>query len=196
MMLNELIMGDCEIDVVNFEDKDAQLAFRHSSAHILGYAIEQVYDGSQLTIGPAIKDGFFYDFLPSDGQVVKGEEDYNAIEKAVKSIVGQDYPFERLLVTKEQALDLFSYNKFKTELILKKVKDDDITSVFRIGDFIDLCTGPHIPSTKYVKAFKVTKHSQAYWLGDAKRDSLQRVYGISFPQKTMLSDYLKIKEEA
>lgn len=127
---------------------------------------------------------------------MKGEEDYNAIEKAVKSIVGQDYPFERLLVTKEQALDLFSYNKFKTELILKKVKDDDITSVFRIGDFIDLCTGPHIPSTKYVKAFKVTKHSQAYWLGDAKRDSLQRVYGISFPQKTMLSDYLKIKEEA
>ena len=196
MMLNEPILGDCEIDFVNFEDKDAKSAFWHSSAHILGYALEQVYEGAQLTIGPPIKDGFFYDFLPQDNTVVKDEQDYKAIEKAMKTIIGQNYPFEKLLVTKEQALDLFSYNKFKTELIQKKVQDDDITSVFRIGEFIDLCTGPHIPSTKHVKAFKITKHSQAYWLGDANRDSLQRVYGISFPQKTMLADYLKVKEEA
>jgi threonyl-tRNA synthetase len=131
-----------------------------------------------LTIGPPVKDGFFYDF---EGPIVKGQEDYTSIEKAVKSIINKNYAFERLLLSKEQALDMFSYNRFKVELIQKKVPDGQMTSVFKLGDFIDLCTGPHIPSTKYVQAFKVMKHSQAYWLGDSSRDSLQRVYGVSFP---------------
>ena len=91
---------------------------------------------------------------------------------------------------------MFSYNKFKTELIEKKVADDQITSVFRIGDFIDLCTGPHIPSTKHAQAFKILRHSQAYWFGDARRESLQRVYGISFPSKDQLAEYLRLKQEA
>jgi len=113
----------------------------------LGYAIENTFDDPLLTIGPSIKDGFFYDFLPSEGKVVQ-PEDYKSIEKSVKQIIKQNHQFERLLVTKEQALDIFSYNKYKVELIQNKVRDDDITSVFKVGDFIDLCTGPHIVSTR------------------------------------------------
>lgn len=100
-MLNEPLLGDCEIELVNFDDAEAQLAFRHSSAHILGYAIEQIFEDAQLTIGPPTKDGFFYDFFPTKGQVIRGQDDYKAIEKAVKSIVGKNHPFERLFLTKE-----------------------------------------------------------------------------------------------
>ena len=120
-MLNEDILGDCEIQLAKFDDHEAKMAFWHSSAHILGYAIEQVYQDSMLTIGPSIKEGFFYDF---QAQVVKGEEDYKQLEKAIKSIVNKNYSFERLLLSKEQALDMFSYNKFKVELISNKVADD------------------------------------------------------------------------
>jgi threonyl-tRNA synthetase len=185
--LQEPILGDCEATLASFEDPVAQSAFWHSSAHILGYAIEQVYENSLLTIGPSIKDGFFYDF---EGAIVRGEEDYKNLEKSIKGIINKNYEFERLLLTKEQALDMFSYNRFKVELISKKVPDGDFTSVYKIGDFIDLCTGPHIPSTKHAQAFKIMKHSQAYWLGDSNRDSLQRVYGISFPSKEQLAHHL------
>ena len=88
-------------------------------------------------------------------------------EKAIKKIVGKNYPFERLVISKEEAQDMFSYNKFKLELIDKKIKEGEFTSVFKVGDFIDLCTGPHIPSTKYAKGLKILKNSQAYWLGDS-----------------------------
>lgn len=114
-----------------------------------------------------MKDGFYYDFYSTSGKVIKGEEDYKKLEKAIKSIVAKNYKFERLYLTKEQALEMFEYNKFKTELIQNKVSDDQIVSVFKMGDFVDLCTGPHIPSTKYAQAFKITKNSQAYWLGDS-----------------------------
>lgn len=149
-MLDDPLLGDCRASFVGFDDSEAQMAFRHSSAHVLGSAIEQVYDGALLTTGPAVKDGFFYDFYSPSGEVVRGEDDYSAIEKVAKSIIGKNYPFERLILTKEQALDLFSYNKFKTELILKKVADGQLTSVFKIGEFIDLCTGPHVPSTRHI----------------------------------------------
>ena len=91
---------------------------------------------------------------------------------------------------------MFDYNQFKTELIEKKVSQDELTSVFKLGDFIDLCTGPHIPSTKYAQAFKITKNSQAYWLGDSEKESLQRVYGMSFPKKEQLSEYIQVQNEA
>lgn len=146
-------------------------AFWHSSAHILGAAIEQVYEDPLMTVGPATKDGFFYDFLAGDRRVVH-ESDYAAIEAKVKGIVKAKMRFEKLLLSKEQALDLFSYNRFKTELIEKKIPDNGLTSAYRIGDFVDLCTGPHISHTGLAKGFSVTKHSSAYWLGDAKRDPL------------------------
>ena len=101
VMLNEPILGDCEIKFVDFGDSEAQMAFRHSSAHILGYAIEQVFDDPQLTIGPAVNDGFFYDFFSPDGQVVREDPDYKTIERAVKSIINKNYTFERLFLSKE-----------------------------------------------------------------------------------------------
>lgn len=182
VMLNEPLLGDCEVHLVGFDDLDAKRAFWHSSAHILGYAIEQLYEDPLLTIGPPTKEGFFYDFCASGNQVVR-DSDYKSLEKLIQKIIAQNHNFEKLLLTKREALEMFSYNKFKSELIEKKVGDDQFTSVFKIGEFIDLCTGPHIPSTRYAQAFKVMKHSQAYWLGDSKRESLQRIYGVSFPQK-------------
>ena len=100
------------------------MAFWHSSAHILGSAIEQVFEEPQLTIGPSVKDGFFYDFYSPSGQVIKGEDDYKKLEKSIKQIIGKNYTFERLYLTKDQALDMFQYNQFKTELIEKKVAQD------------------------------------------------------------------------
>lgn len=100
------------------------MAFWHSSAHILGSAIEQVFEEPQLTIGPSVKDGFFYDFYSPSGQVIKGEDDYKKLEKSIKQIIGKNYTFERLFLTKDQALDMFQYNQFKTELIEKKVAQD------------------------------------------------------------------------
>lgn len=100
------------------------MAFWHSSAHILGSAIEQVFEEPQLTIGPSVKDGFFYDFYSPSGQVIRGEDDYKKLEKSIKQIIGKNYTFDRLFLTKDQALDMFQYNQFKTELIEKKVAQD------------------------------------------------------------------------
>lgn len=157
-MLDEPLLGDCELQLVGFEDAEARRAFHHSSAHILGFAIEQIFQESLLTIGPPVNEGFFYDFHYPSGQVVR-DDDYKEVEKVIKQIVKKNLKFEKLILSKEQALDMFSYNRFKTELIQKKVSDDQLTSVFRIGDFIDLCTGPHVQTTRAVKALKVMKHS-------------------------------------
>ena len=114
----------------------------------------------------------------------------------IKKIVKAKHRFERLELSKEEALDLFSYNRFKTYLIETKVPDDGLTSAYRVGDFIDLCTGPHLPHTGHVRAFKLMKNSATYWLGDSSNDSLQRIYGVSFPEKEQLKEYLRAKEEA
>ena len=159
MMLNDNIKASCELSFVGIEDEQAQIAFKHSSAHILGSAIEKVFHDPLLTTGPPTKDGFFYDFYSERGEKIFGNDDYKNIEKEMAKIVNQNYEFERLYLSKEQALDLFSYNKFKVELIEKKVQDGQMTSVFKIGDFVDLCTGPHIPSTKYAQAMKIVKNS-------------------------------------
>ena len=108
----------------------------------------------------------------------------------MKKIIKQKYRFERLELTKEEALDLFSYNRFKTYLIDTKVPDGGLTSAYRVGDFVDLCMGPHLPHTGFVKSFKLLKNSGAYWLGDSNQESLQRIYGISFNQKDQLKEYL------
>lgn len=167
----------------------------HSSAHILGAAIEQVFEEPKLTIGPPISEGFYYDFFSDSGQVVTGEE-YGQLEDLMQAMVKADEKFERLVISKEQALSMFDGNQFKQELINEKVSEGDLTSVYRIGDFVDLCTGPHVPSTAYAAGIKVMKHSQAYWKADAERESLQRIYGISFPKKKLLQEYVKQQEEA
>ena len=182
-MLSHKIMGDCEIEFLNFNDPAAREVFWHSSAHILGYACEQFYKEPLLGVGPAIQNGFYYDFYSPTGQVVKEEKEYKQIERIIKKIVRQNLPFEAALASKEQALDMFEYNRFKTEIIENKVPDGSQVGIFKVGDFIDLCRGPHLPSTGLVKALKIEKNSQAYWLGDQERDSMQRIYGVSFPTR-------------
>lgn len=118
------------------------------------------------------------------------------IEECAKKITTESQTFTRLVLTKQEALQLFGSNPFKVSLISAKIPDDGKVTAYKCGDLIDLCTGPHIPSTKMVKAFKVMKNSSAYWLGDAQNDNLQRVYGISFPSKKELDEYIHFKEEA
>lgn len=124
------------------------------------------------------------------------DKDYKAIEDCAKKIVDQKQAFQRLILTKQEALELFKANPFKLQLIAGKIADDMKVTAYKCGDLIDLCTGPHIPSTKIIKAFKIMKNSAAYWLGKATNDSLNRVYGISFPSKKEMDEYIHLKEEA
>ena len=150
--------------------------------------------GVQLCHGPPTESGFFYDSY--SGNDIFHEEDYPAIEKVAAKIVSDKQTFHRLIMTKEEALELFKYNPFKVSLISNKIPEGGRVTAYRCGQLIDLCTGPHIPTTKMIKAFKVMKNSSAYWLGKAGNDSLQRVYGISFPSKKDLDEYIHLMQEA
>lgn len=191
--------GDCTLSLLKFSDKEAEEVFWHSSSHILGQALEKHFN-CLLCKGPPIESGgFYYDiFIPDEennaGKSVK-EEDYAKLESIVKNIVKDKQDFERLTLTKEQALEMFKYNKYKTEIIQEKVPDGDNCTAYRCGPLIDLCRGPHVPNTSLVKAFKVTKNSSSYWRNDASNDTLQRVYGISFPQQKELKKWVKLQEE-
>ena len=144
--------------------------------------------------GPPTDSGFFYDsYSGKDGF---SEKDYKDIEKAAKKIVADAQTFHRLVLTKEESLQLFSTNPFKVSMISSKIPDGSRVTAYRCGNLIDLCTGPHIPSTKIIKAFKVMKNSSAYWLGKADHDSLQRVYGITFPSEKEMKEHIHLLEEA
>lgn len=191
--MNVPLIGNCKIEFLNFENEEGKKVFWHSSAHILGSALEKMY-GGYLTIGPALKEGFYYDIFLGDFAITN--DDYKKIEMEFNNIVKENVEFEKLICTKEEVLELFQYNPFKIELIKKKIPDGKKTSVYKCGDFIDLCLGPHIKSTGKVKTFQPLKNSAAYWLGDKNSHTLQRVYGISFQKKSELTDYLKFLEEA
>ena len=185
--------SSCKLRLLNFEEPEARNVFWHSSAHVMGQALEMEF-GGHLTIGPALERGFYYDMYMGDTAVT--QEAYAAVEAHVSRIQKEAQPFQRLVITKQDALRLFKDNPFKLQLISSKVPDGAMTSVYRCGPFVDLCRGPHIANTKQVKAFMVEKHSSAYWLGKADNDSLQRVYAISFPQAKLLKEHKKLLEEA
>lgn len=172
-------------------DEEAKTVYWHSSAHILGEALEHLY-GSRLTIGPplaggALAGGFYYDsYMGTGPDAAFKEEDLVNVQKEVNKIAKQKQKFERMVVTKDEALDLFKGNPFKEQIITNKVPDGTRTTVYKCGDLIDLCRGPHITHTGKVKAFDTTQLSATNWLGDTNRDSLQRIYGISFPDKKKL----------
>lgn len=191
--LERALEGDCELKLHTFDDKEGKAAFWHSSAHILGESLELDY-GVHLCYGPPTQDGFYYD--AHSGNEKFTQDDYKKIETRAQKVITEKQPFERLWLSKEDALRLFAYNPFKVQLITNKVADGAFTTAYKCGPLIDLCMGPHIPSTARVKAFKVMKNSSAYWLGDKENDSLQRVYGVSFPSKKELTEYLHFKEEA
>nr|XP_058912838.1 threonine--tRNA ligase 2, cytoplasmic isoform X2 [Kogia breviceps] len=174
-----------------FEDKEAQAVYWHSSAHVLGEALELHY-GGLLCCGPPTDCGFYYDMFLEDRAVSSTE--LPALESACKAIIKEQQPFERLEVSKEALLDLFKYNKFKCR-ILKEI-NMPTTTVYRCGPLVDLCKGPHVRHTGKIKAIKIFKNSSTYWEDNPEMETLQRVYGISFPDDQMMTAWEKLQEEA
>ena len=191
-----LVGNVARLELLKFDaDADAKTAFWHSSAHILGEALEHLY-GCRLTIGPPLAGGFYYDsYMGTGGDGTFKDDDYRPIEQEVQKIVKSKQRFERMVVTKAEALQLFAGNPFKQAIITTKVPDASRTTVYRCGDLVDLCQGPHVAHTGKIKAFAATRHSATNWLGDTDNDSLQRMYGISFPDKKMLKVWRENQEK-
>lgn len=187
--------GDTKLEFFDFDTDEGKRVFWHSSAHVLGEGCE-CHFGALLDYGPPIDDGFFYDMSIDNGEFAVTQSDYPAIEECAKKAIKQKQPFERLVCTKEELLRMFAYNKYKVTLIQRKVPDGTSTTVYRCGPLIDLCLGPHIPTTGRIKAFKVIKNSSSYFLGSNENDSLQRIYGVSFPDKAAMKEHIKFLEEA
>ncbi|KAK1425852.1 hypothetical protein QVD17_21213 [Tagetes erecta] len=186
--------GDCQLKIFTFDSDEGRDTFWHSSAHILGQALEQTY-GCKLCIGPCTTrgEGFYYDGFY--GELGLNDDHFDRIVAEAKKAVTEKQPFERIEVSRKQALEMFSDNKFKVEIISDLPEDKTIT-VYRCGPLVDLCRGPHIPNTAFVKAIACLKASAAYWRGNKDRESLQRVYGISYPDQKRLKEYLALLEEA
>ncbi|KAI8818001.1 uncharacterized protein EV422DRAFT_539623 [Fimicolochytrium jonesii] len=182
----------CKLQLLTFEDHEGEQVYWHSSAHVLGEACELHY-GCHLCLGPPLEDGFYYE-MGMDRSVQP--TDYPALDTLAKKAIKEKQPFERLVMTKEQLLEMFKHNKYKQHFIDNKVPDGTSSTVYRCGPLIDLCLGPHIPHTGRIKAFAVTKSSASYFLGDANNDSLQRVYGISFPDNERMKQHQEFMKEA
>ncbi|XP_073399999.1 threonine--tRNA ligase 1, cytoplasmic [Dendrobates tinctorius] len=190
--LDRPLEEDCTLALLKFDDEEAQAVYWHSSAHIMGEAMERVYGGC-LCYGPPIESGFYYDMFLEDGGV--SSNDFSSLENLCKKIMKEKQPFERLEISKETLLEMFKYNKFKCRILNEKV-DTPTTTVYRCGPLIDLCRGPHVRHTGKIKAFKIHKNSSTYWEGKADMETLQRIYGISFPDPKMLKEWEKFQEEA
>ncbi|CCW64848.1 unnamed protein product [Phytomonas sp. EM1] len=185
--------GDCSLELLDWEDKEAQHVFWHSSAHVLGYALERVLD-AKLSVGPPLEEGgFFYEGMTNRTVT---EADYGLIEAAMQELVKEKAPYQRLEVSKEDALRIFGYTEFKTSILASKVQDGTTCTLYRSGALIDPCRGPHITDTGRIKAVSVFKNSSSYFQGKAENAVLQRVYGITFPKASMLVDWRKRQEEA
>lgn len=192
--LNTPIQADAQVAILTFADKEGADVFHHSTSHVLAEAVQRLFPGTKLAIGPAIENGFYYDF-DSDHTFVP--EDLEAIEAEMKKIIKQGAAFERQEVSRQQALDYFSGRgeDYKVELI-KDLPEGETISVYRDGDYVDLCAGPHLLSVGAIKAVKLMSIAGAYWKGDEHNKMLQRIYGTSFPKQKELDDYLFMLEEA
>ncbi|MHA1205475.1 MAG: TGS domain-containing protein, partial [Candidatus Heimdallarchaeaceae archaeon] len=191
------IEQDCKVELITARSDEAFHILNHSAAHVLASAVVELFPEAKPTIGPSVDEGFYYDF-----EVKKpfSQEDLEKIEKKMIEIIEEDTPFIREEVPIQEAIKYYKTvekNKFKVE-ILEEMPDVDTVSFYshRNGKFKDLCRGPHVPSTKKIKAVKVLNASSAFWRGDAKRESLQRVYGIAFTDSKKLKKHLKMLEEA
>uniref|UniRef100_A0AAQ5ZC58 threonine--tRNA ligase n=1 Tax=Amphiprion ocellaris TaxID=80972 RepID=A0AAQ5ZC58_AMPOC len=191
--LDRPLEDDCSLQLLKFDDEEAQAVYWHSSAHILGEAMEKVYGGC-LCYGPPIENGFYYDMFLENNEGVSSN-DFPCLENLCKKIIKEKQPFERLEIKKETLLEMFKYNKFKCRILNEKVTTPT-TTVYRCGPLIDLCRGPHVRHTGKIKALKIHKNSSTYWEGKADMETLQRIYGISFPDPKMLKEWEKFQEEA
>lgn len=192
--LNQPIFSDGTLELLQFDDPRAASVYRHSSAHIMAQAVKRLWPDTKLAIGPAIDKGFYYDF---DGEHTLTPEDFERIEAEMKAIVNDDYPIARREMGRDEAIQFFKEQgeDYKVELI-EDLPEDAVISVYQQGEFIDLCAGPHLPSTGRVKAYKLMNLAGAYWRGNEKNRMLQRVYATSFPKKAMLDEHLHKLEEA
>ncbi|XP_071379253.1 threonine--tRNA ligase 1, cytoplasmic [Centroberyx affinis] len=191
--LDRPLEDDCSLQLLKFDDEEAQAVYWHSSAHIMGEAMERVYGGC-LCYGPPIESGFYYDMFLDNNEGVSSN-DFPGLENLCKKIIKEKQPFERLEIKKETLLEMFKYNKFKCRILNEKVTTPT-TTVYRCGPLIDLCRGPHVRHTGKIKAMKIHKNSSTYWEGKADMETLQRIYGISFPDPKMLKEWEKFQEEA
>ena len=194
--LNRPIMGDAKIALYKFDDEEGKHTFWHTSAHLLAEALKELYPGIQFGFGPAVENGFFYDVMPKEGDVIS-ESDFPKIEAKMMELAKKDEPVVRRDISKADALKEFGEDgqNYKCEHIEQDLEDGTI-STYTQGAFTDLCRGPHLMSTGAVKALKITSVAGAFWRGDAKREQMTRIYGISFPKKKMLDEYLVMLEEA
>ncbi|MFH1133066.1 MAG: threonine--tRNA ligase [Nanoarchaeota archaeon] len=189
--LSHPITKDGVFKILTFADAEGREVFWHSSAHLMANAILQLFPEAKLAIGPAVENGFYYDIERKEHFK---EEDFVTIEAKMAELVKKDMPFVRKEMVKEKALELFRGNRFKEELLAEL--GDSTVSVYENDGFLDLCRGPHVPSTGMIKAFRLTKLAGAYWRGDAKNQQLQRIYGISFPDRKQLEEHFTMLEEA
>lgn len=192
--LDTMIISDSEIIIHTFKTEKGKELYWHSTAHLMAQAVKQLWPDVQVTIGPAIEQGFYYDF---DRDEPFSDEDLAKIEERMKELSSEDLPYSRRELSKAEAVRIFSeMNELYKIEILEDIPDDQVISTYTQGDFIDLCRGPHIPSTGKIKSVKLLKSSGAYWRGDEKNKMLKRIYGISFPSKKELKQYLAFLEEA
>ena len=188
--LRTVVDSDCEFEVLTFDEEDGKKAFNHTASHVMAQAVKRLYPDTKLTIGPAIENGFYYDF---DVETPFGPEDLEKIEKEMKKIIKENYPIEKFELPVDEAIKLMQDKgePYKIELINEHAGKGEAISFYKQGEFTELCAGPHIPEMKVIKAFKLTNCTGAYWRGDAKNKMLCRVYGIAFPKASMLEEAKK-----
>ncbi|HOE25311.1 MAG TPA: threonine--tRNA ligase, partial [Bacteroidales bacterium] len=193
--LSRPIDTDATIKLHKWDDEEAKHAYWHSSAHLMAEALQELYPGIKFGIGPAIENGFYYDVDPGDGKVIT-DSDLPLIEEKMKELAAGKSPIVRMEISKKDAMELFTAkgDEYKTELI-SELEDGTIT-LYRQGNFTDLCRGPHLPDTSSIRAIKVLSLAGAYWRGDEKRKMMTRIYGITFPKQKMLDEYMTMLEEA
>jgi threonyl-tRNA synthetase len=187
------ITESCKIELYTTEDEEGLAVLRHSTAHLMAQAIQRLWPEVKLAIGPVIEDGFYYDM---SGRTISSD-DFQLIEKEMQNIVKENVKIERKVISRGDALAYFEQreDKYKVEII-RDLPEDTLLTLYIQGDFTDLCRGPHVPSTGYIKVFKLMSLSAAYWRGDAKNDSLTRIYGTAWPKKEQLAEYLDRLEQA
>lgn len=190
--LDAPLADGAQVEIVTKTSPEGLGILRHSTAHIMAEAVQELFPGAQIAFGPQTDDGFFYDFGLTENL---SSDDFEAIEAKMKEIIKKDEPFVREVVTRDEAKEIFKDQKFKVEHIDDLPEDAEI-SIYRHGDFVDLCKGPHIPSSKKIGAFKLMKLAGAYWKGDAENEQLQRLYGTAFFDKKDMKEYLFMLEEA
>jgi threonyl-tRNA synthetase len=192
--LTETLEEDSTMNILTFEDDNGKKAYRHTASHVLAQAVKRIFPEAKLAIGPAIDMGFYYDF---DVEKPFTTEDLEKIEKEMQNIIKENHALEKFILPRDEAIKLMKEKNepYKVELI-EDLPEDEVISFYKQGEFVDLCAGPHVPSTGWIKAFKLLSVAGAYWRGSEKNKMLQRIYGTAFPKKSELDAHLERLEEA